>query len=211
MAIFQKAWSTCRPEQVAAAALSLYDAPSADDTPKRQMEAWVAEAVRKQPEAVRPRLPSSGRSGSARVGSTRRRRLLRGLLASDPDNVGALNTLAWLLALRDQGKTQEAIELIDRAIEIVGENPSLLDTRAVARIKLGQIDQAVEELPAIRKQAPQKPSFALHLAWAYQAQGQTDQARKELQEAEKLGLKPQALDPLELAVFQRLRKELFPG
>jgi len=69
----------------------------------------------------------------------------------------------------------------------------------------------VEELLAIRKQVPQNPSFALHLAWAYHAKGQNDQARTELQEAVKLGLKPQALDPLELAVFQRLRKELFPG
>ena len=142
---------------------------------------------------------------------TRRRRCFAALLASNPDNADALNTLAWLLALRDQGKTQEAIELIDRAIEVPGESPSLVDTRAVARINSGQVDQAVEELLAIRKQAPQKPSFALHLAWAYQARGPIDQARAEFQEAEKLGLKPQALDPLELAVFQRLRKELFPG
>ena len=115
-----------------------------------------------------------------------------------------------MLALRDQGKTQEAIELIDRAIEVVGENPSLVDTRAVARIKSGQVDRAVKELLAIRKQAPQNPSFALHLAWAYHAQGQSDQARTELQEAKKLGLKPMTLNPIELAVFQRLRKELSP-
>ena len=72
--------------------------------------------------------------------------------------------------------------------KVQGENPSLLETRAVARIKSGQVDRAVEELLAIRKQAPQNPSFALHLAWAYQAKGQNDQARAELQNAEKLGL-----------------------
>jgi len=87
----------------------------------------------------------------------------------------------------------------------------LADTRAVARIQLGQIDQALAELLAIRKQSPQNPSFALHLAWAYHAKGQTAQARAELREAEKLGLKPGALDPLELAVFQRLQKELSRG
>ena len=94
------------------------------------------------------------------------------MLASNPDNAGALNTLAWLLALRDQGKTQEAIELIDHAIEVLGENPSLVDTRAVARIKSGQVDRAMEELLAIRKQVPRNPSFALHLAWAYHAKAE---------------------------------------
>jgi Flp pilus assembly protein TadD len=69
----------------------------------------------------------------------------------------------------------------------------------------------VQELLTIRKQVPQSPSFALHLAWAYHAEGRTDQARTEFREAEKLGLRPQSLDPLELAVFQRLRKALFPG
>jgi Flp pilus assembly protein TadD len=76
---------------------------------------------------------------------------------------------------------------------------------------LGQLDQAVVDLLAVRKQSPQNPSFALHLAWAYHAKGQTDQARTELHEAERLGLKAGRLDPLELAVFQRLRKELSRG
>jgi len=209
MAIFQKAWSTCRPEQVAAGSLALYDAPSADEAQRRQVEAWMVQAVQQRPDAalLTANLVAlwirQGRFDEAEA-------LCRRALASNPDNARALNALAWLLALRDQGKAQEAIELIDRAIEIVGENASFVDTRAVARIQSGQVDQAVEDLLAIRKQAPQKPSFALHLAWAYQAKGQTDQARRELQEAEQFGLKPQALDPLELAVFQRLRKELFP-
>ena len=140
------------------------------------MEAWVAEAVAKRPDAVllTARLGAiwirQGRFDEAEA-------LFRRALASNPDNAGALNNLAWLLALRDQNKAREAIELIDRAIEVLGENPSLVDTRAVARINSGQTDQAVEELLAIRKQLPHKPSFALHLAWAYHAKGKDDEAR----------------------------------
>ncbi len=52
MAIFQKAWSTCRPEQVAAASLSLYDAPSADESQKRQVEAWAVQAVQQRPDSA---------------------------------------------------------------------------------------------------------------------------------------------------------------
>jgi predicted Zn-dependent protease len=135
----------------------------------------------------------------------------RRVLVSAPDNAGALNTLAWLLSMRDHGKADEAVKLMDRAIQILGANPSLADTRAVAYIQSGQLDQAVQELLAVRTQAPQNSSFALHLAWAYQAQGQSDQAWLQLREAERLGLKSQALDPLELTVFQRLQKELSPS
>src|SRR5262249_26771807 len=52
MAILKKAWSTCRPEEVAAAALPLYHAASAGEAEKRQTEAWVGEALKKQPNAV---------------------------------------------------------------------------------------------------------------------------------------------------------------
>jgi len=209
MEILKKAWLTCPPEPVAEAALLVLEAPSTDETQKRQVKAWLAEAIRKRPDAVflTARLAAiwirQGRYDEAEA-------LCRRVLTSAPDNAGALNSLAWLLSLRDQGKAEEAVALINRAIETLGENPSLADTRAVARIKLGQIDRAVEELLTIRKQAPKSPSFALHLAWAYHAKGQNDHARTELQDAEKLGLEPKALDPLEHAVFQKLRKELFP-
>jgi predicted Zn-dependent protease len=205
----KKAWSTCLPEQVAAASLSLYDVPSADETQRRQVEAWVAEAVRKHPEAV----VLASKLGVIRIRQGRfdeAEGLFRGLLASNPNNVDALNNLAWLLALRDESRTSEALVLIDRAIEAQGPIPSLIDTRAVVLIQAGQLDKAVEDLSTARTSNASKPSFALHLAWAYQAKGQGDKARASLKEAEELGLKPRALDPLELAVYQRLRKELFP-
>ncbi len=60
MEILKKAWSTCPPEQVAAAALSVFDAPSATDAQKRQVEAWV---IRGRPEAAR-RAPPHGQTRS---------------------------------------------------------------------------------------------------------------------------------------------------
>jgi cellulose synthase operon protein C len=137
--------------------------------------------------------------------------LFRGLLANDADDVDALNNLAWLLALRDQSKIVEALALIDRAIRVQGPAPSLFDTRAVVLIRAGQFDQALKELSNAKAGNARNPSFALHLAWAYQASGQSDRARTHLQEAEKLGLKPHALDPLESAIFQRLAKALSSG
>ena len=191
--------------------MSVYDVASADATQRRQVEAWTADAVRKRPDSA---LLTAG-LGTIWIRQGRfdeAEALCRRVLATNPDNVGALNTLAWVLAFRDQAKTKEAIELIDHAVEVLGENPSLVDTRAVARINSGHFDRAVQELLAIRKQVPRNPSFAhSHLAWAYHAKGQIDQACTELRMAEKLGLKPRVLNPLERAVFERLRKALLRG
>ena len=210
VAMLKKSWSTCRPEQVAAAALLVFNAQSVGEADKRQVEAWLAEAVRTRPELVilASKLgviwTRQGRFGEAEAS-------FRQILASDPYNIDALNNLAWLLALRDVSNTQEALVLIDRAIDAQGPAPSLIDTRAVVLIRAGQFDKAIEELTNARVDYGQNASFALHLAWAYHAKGQSDQARMQLQEARKLGLTPGALDPLELAIFQRLRKELSPG
>ena len=210
MEILKKAWSICRPAQVAVVALQVLEAPSVDDAQKCQVEAWVAEATRKQPGATL--LASKlgliwmrqGRFDEAES-------LFRRLLAVEPDGVDALNNLAWLLALRDPNKTQEALTLIDHAIDVVGSDPLLVDTRAVILIQAGQPDRALVELGRARASDPRNPTYALHLAWAYQARGESDRARVQLKEAEQLGLRPGALDPLELPVFQRLRKELVPG
>ena len=78
MAILKKAWSTCRPEQVAAAALPVYDAPSADEAAEA---AGGSLGGRGRPEAARCRpcsRPNWGLSGFARAGSTRRRRCFAG-------------------------------------------------------------------------------------------------------------------------------------
>jgi tetratricopeptide (TPR) repeat protein len=210
LTILKTAWSTCRHEQVSVVALELYDAPSAGEAERRQVEAWVSEAAQKRPDAI---------SLASKLGLIWVRRgrfdeaegLFRRLLVGDPDNADVLNNLAWLLALRDKGKAQQALALINRAIDVAGTVPSLVDTRAVVLIRAGQLDKAVEDLGNARASNATNPSYALHLAWAYQASGQTERARLQLQEAEKLGLRPRALDPLELAVLQNLRSELSPG
>ena len=210
MDILKKAWSTCRPEQVAIAALPLYDAPSAGEAEKRQIEAWVAEAVQKRPDAV-------GLASKLGVIWIRQGRfdeaeaLCRRLLAGNPDMTDALNNLAWLLALRDQGKAQEALGLIDHAIEVGGAVPSLLGTRAVVLIRAGKLDQAVEQLTNAQQRAPEKASLSLHMAWALKAKGRNEEARSQFLRAQELGLKIQTLDPLERAIIQELRDELFPG
>ena len=134
--------------------------------------------------------------------------LLREMLHSDPNHVKALNNLAWLLALRDGGKSREALELVNRAIGIEGATSSLVDTRAVALIRSGQLDQAAQELRDAQAVDPKNLSLTLHLAWAYHEAGKMEEARKAFQQAQELGLKPDKRDPLERSMIDRLRRQL---
>jgi predicted Zn-dependent protease len=207
MELLKKAWSTCRHELVATIALVVYGAPSADESQRRQAEAWIAEAVQQRPDAVELGTKLSriwihaGRSEEAED-------LCRRLLRSHPDNVEALNNLAWILALRQPSQTNEALGLIDYALEIKGPVPTLVDTRAVVLIRAGQIEKAIPILEEAQQRNPGNASLARHLAWAYQQQGNADQARKALHDAEALGEKASKCDPLEQPFLDKLRQDL---
>ena len=110
--------------------------------------------------------------------------------------------------MRDPQEVGQALSLIDRAIELNSSDQSLADTRAVILIRSGQHDRAITQLRAIAQQDPSDPGVAFHMAWAYQAMGDSRSARAKLQEAERLGLGPRTLDPRELVVFEELRKTL---
>ena len=69
--------------------------------------------------------------------------LYREAMGRSPNDIQALNNLAWLLAFQ-AGKEPEALKHIDRAIAIVGEDPSLLDTRAVIYLNMGKHEQALQ-------------------------------------------------------------------
>jgi tetratricopeptide (TPR) repeat protein len=198
---------TCPQEQVAYAALAVYDAPSATESQRKQVEAWVSEACQMRPELtfLANKLAAlwirQGRFDEAEAAYRR-------ILSGDSDDSEALNNLAWLLALRDQGKAEEAVELINRAIDQRGPTASLVDTKAVALIRGGRSRDAIEELRAVAAVNSRNASVPLHLAWALRNEGKTDEARKAFQKALELGWNPERSDPLERLFMEKLRQEL---
>jgi tetratricopeptide (TPR) repeat protein len=200
--ILKTAWSTCPPDRVALAAVTIVDAPSADEAQKRQVETWLVEATRKRPASteLKTRLAIiwlwQGRYDEATD-------WLQKLLAQSPDSPEALNTLAWLVAMRDPGKAPEALEMINHAIELTGAVPSYIDTRAVVLIRAGRLDQAILDLDRARGAEPRNPNFALHQAWAYREKGDTEGARRALDQAKQLGWTIAKCDPLERSLLDR--------
>jgi tetratricopeptide (TPR) repeat protein len=207
MEILKKAWLSCPPERVATASLELMSAPSVTDEQKRQVEAWCVEAIRRRPDLDR----LTAKLGVIRLAQGRfdeAEAAFRRILNSNPDDVEALNDLAWLLSLRDETKFVAAQQLIDHAIDLQGPASTLIDTRAVVCIRSGKLAQAVVELTEARARDMGNASLARHLAWAYQSEGKADQASEAFQQAEKLGWKPEKCDPLERPFMEKLRSGL---
>jgi tetratricopeptide (TPR) repeat protein len=70
---------------------------------------------------------------------------LRRLMADDPLNADAMNSLGYMFA--DRGlRLPEAVELAQRAVKIEPANPSFLDTLGWALFKQGRFDEAAEPL-----------------------------------------------------------------
>jgi predicted Zn-dependent protease len=70
---------------------------------------------------------------------------LRGLMAADPLNADAMNSLSYMLA--DRGtRLPEAIELAQRAVNAEPGNPAYLDTLGWALFKQGRTEEAAEPL-----------------------------------------------------------------
>jgi Flp pilus assembly protein TadD len=81
-------------------------------------------------------------------------RTLRDLLAKDPLDANALNSLGYLLA--DHGQSlEEAVELVKRALKVEPDNASFLDSLGWAYYRQGKLDladraltQAADRIPA---------------------------------------------------------------
>lgn len=132
------------------------------------------------------------------------------ILKLDPDNVVALNNLAWLLAYTPSGNRDEALKLIERAIELRGPNPALLDTRGTIHLRKGDTAKALEDLKLASANAP-TAAILFHLAQAYASAGKGSEAKDAMQRANdasarmmEQGLSPGVPHPLELSQYQEL-------
>jgi tetratricopeptide (TPR) repeat protein len=130
------------------------------------------------------------------------------VLNQNSKNLVAINNLAWLLALKE-GKKSEALDLVNRGIQLVGRSPELLDTRGVIYVALGRADQAVKDLQDCIDQSPSAVRY-FHLAQAHQLARDRHAAAEALRKARdsKPKLEPRQLHPLELKDYERLMADL---
>ncbi|MCX5638950.1 MAG: tetratricopeptide repeat protein, partial [Planctomycetota bacterium] len=137
--------------------------------------------------------------------------LYQKILTLQPDNVIAINNLAWIMC-EDQGKYQQALDLTERGLKIAPNYIDLMDTRGVAYYRLGEFNKAIQDLTTCVKLYPKGTSSGtasrFHLARAFAALGEKDKAIEQLKQALNLQSQTKGLSSKDLAEAQRLFDEL---
>jgi tetratricopeptide (TPR) repeat protein len=114
-------------------------------------------------------------------------------------NAAVMNNLAFLFAQRNES-LDEAQELIDEAIEILGPLADALDTRAVVRMARKEYDMAVEDMTLALAVDPTSVKY-YHLAKAQALAGNADAALEAWQKAQDLGIEKESLPLIEQPGF----------
>ncbi len=94
----------------------------------------------------------------------------------------ALNNMAYLMVTQ-KGDAEGALPLAQKALELGGPNPGVLDTVGWIYAAKGEYENAVKYLEAARKGAPQQPTIRYHLAVVYLKMGRTGEGKSELRQA----------------------------
>jgi tetratricopeptide (TPR) repeat protein len=116
----------------------------------------------------------------------------------------ALNNRAWLLTFF-KGKAENALDLVNKAIQEGGPWSNLLDTRGNVYLALGDGAKAVKDLEQAVAETPNAARW-YHLFRAYLLVGRTEDAMDAWKKATKeLNLTEKDLHPLELEEYKKVK------
>ncbi|MEO8187108.1 MAG: XrtA/PEP-CTERM system TPR-repeat protein PrsT [Burkholderiaceae bacterium] len=103
--------------------------------------------------------------------------LYQAVIALQPDNVVALNNLAWAAGQLGDPK---AIGYAERAVRLAPENAAALDTLGTLLVSKGDASKGLEYVKKATDLAPKRHDIRLNYAKALVKAGRTEDARKEL-------------------------------
>jgi tetratricopeptide (TPR) repeat protein len=206
--LWDKEWATSPPAAMAQCGVAIVRTEKATAEQRRRVESRLKAAWEKRPDDLLCTLLLAELfeiQGQAQEAMS----LYRKLLEREPNNLVALNNLAYLLAVAGT-EPEEARARITAAVEEYGPLPALLDTRAVVYLKEGQTDLALKDLEQAVRGEP-TPAKYFHLAQAQRLKKNREAAAKAFQEGKDAGLKPSVLHSLEGGAFDELRNWLYAG
>jgi tetratricopeptide (TPR) repeat protein len=178
--LLQKRRGTLPPEAIAAAQVLVLRTGAANEQQRKTTELFLLDELEKRPASIGLQISLAdycqfaGQRDKA-IAAYRR------VLEREPNNVVALNNLAWALAA-DPPKAPEALALIQRAIDLAGPMDDLLDTRARIRFESGDAQAGLRDLIEAASEVPTAARL-LDLAAMHRKAGQLDLADRVLQKA----------------------------
>lgn len=205
VALLEQVWKACPAEIAGGTTVALLRSHKTSEEQLNKIEANFQNALKKDEKSV-ALLVQLGDLYDLRGRYEKAEEQYRAALKLQPDNVMALNNLSWLLAQRTQ-RGDEALKLINQAIDAAGPRGELLDTRAVVYLTLGKSAPAQSDLDNALKDAPTSARW-FHLARAHHLANDRTSAVKALRQANDLGLKAEQLHPVEQVAYRKLVEEL---
>jgi tetratricopeptide (TPR) repeat protein len=179
-------WLSKHPDDagvVSAVARSLTVTNKAEAT--KMAEDFLNAALERNPKSM-PALASLGLLLQSTGREQEAAAINRRILDIDPNDLIALNNLAWVLCEED-GQCQEALELAERGLRIAPDYLDLVDTRGVIHYRLGHLEMAVADLSRCIELYPDGARSAVachfHLGRVYAKMGRRTQAQQELKRA----------------------------
>ncbi len=204
LGLLDRVWKTCPAEIAGATSVALLRSTRGSPEQQADVVRRLEEARKKEPRNTNL-IVQLGDVRDIQNEWEKAEPIYREALAIEPNDVVALNNLAWLVAQRTKNG-EKALELINRAIARVGPRAELLDTRAMAYLTLEKTTEAIQDL----KEAVQEtltPTRCFHLARAYHQAKNREAAARELRQAKELGLQTSQLHPVEQKDYDELVKE----
>jgi tetratricopeptide (TPR) repeat protein len=205
LAACEEAWKKCPADDAARASLATLHSVQPTDQQIARVEGWLRAFQEKSPDAVSPLL-FLAELRDLQKKYDKAATLYRHVLKLDKSNITALNNLAWLLAQNTNG-ADEALALINQAIQVNGPTPGLLDTRATVNLARDQTKAAISDLQEANQASPVAPRL-FQLARAHLKAKDRPAAAKAFAEAKRLGFDPKQLHPLQQEAASRVASEL---
>ena len=170
---YQSAAAATPSEDLAIKIAAMRHALNAPD-PDASLRAWLQHAPRDEQArvALAQNLQNEGNRGAAM-------KEYETVLAANPNDLVALNNLAWLKL--EAGDDASALTLARKAYALAQSSPFVADTFGWALVKTGNAADAVPVLRGAHGTAPRDLSIHLHYAQALLDSGAGNDARRELQ------------------------------
>ncbi|MGL4511779.1 MAG: tetratricopeptide repeat protein [Lacipirellulaceae bacterium] len=173
---------------------------------------WLEAGLRDDPESV-PLLLERAElldvEGKYKEAADAYRKMLEGTELVGMSRAVVLNNLAYLLALSqtEEASMSEARRYCDEAVQILGPQTDILDTRGVISIAAGRYEDAISDLTLAVIDSP-TASKHFHKALAQLGAGKSQDALASWEEATRLGLERDKLPPMERTRYDKAKGEL---
>lgn len=212
--VLEKAIDTMNPKFVVRTGLVLLRAnrKKVDDEFDGQIESWLTKALREDPESIPLQLQKAELADQQQRyddAITLYRKLLSQQDLEGQGRAVVLNNLAYLLALkaRNANAAEEAMGYVAEAIDLLGPQADILDTRAVVYTALEQYRAATTDLELALTENPTASKY-FHKSRAHMLSGEMQKAIGAWEKAVDLGLTRQSIAVAEQDLFDELKRRI---